>query len=67
MTLRESKASFAIEGEGENEGRVQRFADVMARRTGAIRSDAQRGGGFWICLYSPFGRRQWACASMFSQ
>src|SRR5699024_2801740 len=34
MTLRESKASFAIEGEGENEGRVQRFADVMARRTG---------------------------------
>ena len=34
MTLRESKASFAIEGEGDKAGRVQRFADVMARRTG---------------------------------
>lgn len=34
MTLRESKASFAIEGEGDQTGRVQRFADVMARRTG---------------------------------
>lgn len=34
MTLRESKASFAIEGEGDRVGRVQRFADVMARRTG---------------------------------
>ncbi|MGI4859364.1 MAG: Fic family protein, partial [Janthinobacterium lividum] len=34
MTLRESKASFAIEGEGDRVSRVQRFADVMARRTG---------------------------------
>lgn len=32
MTLRESNASFAIEGERLD--RVQRFADVMARRTG---------------------------------
>lgn len=34
MTLRESKASFAIEGESDQASRVQRFADVMARRTG---------------------------------
>ncbi len=34
MTLRESKSSFAIEGEADKVGRVQRFADVMARRTG---------------------------------
>ncbi len=34
MTLRESKASFAIEGEADRVGRVQRFADVMARHTG---------------------------------
>lgn len=34
MTLRESKASFAIEGEADQAGRVQRFAEVMARRTG---------------------------------
>lgn len=34
MTLRESKASFFIEGEAEQTTRVQRFADVMARRTG---------------------------------
>lgn len=34
MTLRESKASFAIEGEGEQAKRIERFADVMARRTG---------------------------------
>jgi Fic/DOC family len=34
MTLRESKASFAIEGEADRVGRVQRFADVMANRTG---------------------------------
>uniref|UniRef100_UPI0035AF2665 Fic family protein n=1 Tax=Hylemonella sp. TaxID=2066020 RepID=UPI0035AF2665 len=36
MTLRESKASFAIEGEGDksHSSRIQRFADVMARRTG---------------------------------
>lgn len=34
MTLRESKASFAIEGESDRVGRVQRFADAMARRTG---------------------------------
>lgn len=34
MTLRESKASFAIEGEADRANRIQRFADVMARRTG---------------------------------
>ncbi len=34
MTLRESKASFAIEGEADKTTRVQRFADVLARRTG---------------------------------
>lgn len=34
MTLRESKASFAIEGEGDQASRIERFADVMARRTG---------------------------------
>lgn len=34
MTLRESKASFAIEGEAARTTRIQRFADVMARRTG---------------------------------
>ncbi|MDO5679093.1 MAG: Fic family protein [Pelistega sp.] len=34
MTLRESKASFAIEGESERTSRIERFADVMARRTG---------------------------------
>ena len=34
MTLRESKASFAIEGEADRASRIQRFADVMARRTG---------------------------------
>jgi hypothetical protein len=34
MTLRESKASYAIEGEADQVNRVQRFADVMARRTG---------------------------------
>ncbi|KAG0008818.1 hypothetical protein BGZ81_003865, partial [Podila clonocystis] len=34
MTLRESKASFAIEREAECASRVQRFADAMARRTG---------------------------------
>ncbi|MBN3828807.1 cell filamentation protein Fic [Burkholderia sp. Ac-20384] len=33
MTLRESKASFAIEGEADRTSRIQRFADVMARRT----------------------------------
>ncbi|OED17227.1 Fic family protein [Burkholderia sp. A2] len=33
MTLRESKASFAIEGEADHTTRIQRFADVMARRT----------------------------------
>lgn len=33
MTLRESKASFAIEGEADQATRIQRFADVMARRT----------------------------------
>lgn len=34
MTLRESKASFAIEGEADRTTRIQRFADVMGRRTG---------------------------------
>ncbi len=34
MTLRESKASFAIEGEADRASRIERFADVMARRTG---------------------------------
>lgn len=34
MTLRESKASFSIEGEAGKATRIQRFADVMARRTG---------------------------------
>ncbi|MEO6985997.1 MAG: Fic family protein [Paralcaligenes sp.] len=34
MTLRESKASLAIEGEADHANRIERFADVMARRTG---------------------------------
>ena len=34
MTLRESRSSFAIEGEGGQSDRIQRFADVLARRTG---------------------------------
>jgi hypothetical protein len=34
MTLRESKSSFAIEGEADQLDRIQRFADVLARRTG---------------------------------
>jgi Fic/DOC family len=34
MTLRESKSSFAIEGEAQQVDRIQRFADVLARRTG---------------------------------
>ena len=34
MTLRESKSSFAIEGEANQLDRIQRFADVLARRTG---------------------------------
>ncbi len=34
MTLRESKASFAIEGEADRASRIERFAEVMARRTG---------------------------------
>ncbi|WP_413500925.1 hypothetical protein [Psychrobacter maritimus] len=34
MTLRESKVSFTIEGEGKELERIERFADVMARRTG---------------------------------
>ena len=34
MTLRESKASFAIEGEEERTTRIERFADMMSRRTG---------------------------------
>jgi hypothetical protein len=34
MTLRESKASFAIEGEADQASRTERFAEVMAQRTG---------------------------------
>lgn len=34
MTLRESRASFEIEGEADKPDRIQRFADVLARRTG---------------------------------
>jgi len=34
MTLRESKASFSIEGEADRATHIQRFADVLARRTG---------------------------------
>lgn len=34
MTLRESKSSFAIEGEGDKGDRIQRFARVLGRRTG---------------------------------
>ena len=34
MTLRESKSSFAIEGESDQSDRIQRFADVLARHTG---------------------------------
>jgi hypothetical protein len=34
MTLRESRSSFAIEGEADQTQRIQRFADVLARRTG---------------------------------
>jgi hypothetical protein len=43
MTLRESKASFAIEGEADRASRIERFADVIARRTGhgnSLLSDA---------------------------
>lgn len=34
MTLRESRASFEIEGEADKTDRIHRFADVLARRTG---------------------------------
>ena len=34
MTLRESKSSFAIEGEADQLDRIQRFANVLSRRTG---------------------------------
>lgn len=34
MTLRESRSSFAIEGEAHQAERIQRFADVLSRRTG---------------------------------
>jgi Fic/DOC family len=34
MTLRESRASFALEGEADQSARIQRFADVLSRRTG---------------------------------
>lgn len=34
MTLRESRSSFAIEGESDKADRIQRFASVLGRRTG---------------------------------
>ena len=34
MTLRESRSSFEIEGEAGKTDRIQRFADVLTRRTG---------------------------------
>ena len=34
MTLRESRSSFALEGEADKTDRIKRFADVLARRTG---------------------------------
>jgi hypothetical protein len=34
MTLRESKSSFAIEGEADQSDRIQRFASVLSSRTG---------------------------------
>lgn len=34
MTLRESRSSFEIEGEGGRVDRIQRFANVLGRRTG---------------------------------
>lgn len=34
MTLRGSKSSFAMEGEADQSDRIQRFADVLARRMG---------------------------------
>ena len=34
MTLRESRSSFEIEGEADKTDRIQRFAAVLARRTG---------------------------------
>ena len=34
MTLRESKSSFTLEGEGDQADRIQRFAVVLARRAG---------------------------------
>jgi len=50
MTLRESKASFTLEGEADQSTRIQRFADVMSHRTGlgdlpltdAVLADLQR-------------------------
>jgi len=34
LTMRESRASFEIEGEGDQADRIQRFANVLGRRTG---------------------------------
>ncbi len=34
LTMRESRASFEIEGEGDQTDRIQRFANVLGRRTG---------------------------------
>jgi hypothetical protein len=47
MTLRESRSSFAIEGEADQTARIQRFAAVLGRRTGqaeAPLSDAALAG-----------------------
>jgi len=49
MTLRESKSSFAIEGEAQQVDRIQRFADVLARRTGT---------GEWPLQQAPLAQLQ---------
>lgn len=56
ITLRESKASFAIEGEADQADRIQRFANVLAQRTGegscrsAIRPSEICRARFWADL-----------------
>ncbi|WP_227523060.1 hypothetical protein [Moraxella osloensis] len=55
LTLRESKASFKIEGEAKHASRIARFADVIAHQTGKgdllINEDAlrllQQNRRFW--------------------
>lgn len=55
LTLRESKASFKIEGEAKHTSRIARFADVIAHQTGngdlLINEDAlrllQQNRRFW--------------------